>query len=77
VLGIGIAPGVSKIGQNDKIVFSRARGLGAASFFLIVLIVLIVLTGDGVDTPFDPNCPPSALMRQIGRIEEGRISGSS
>src|SRR4051812_28323981 len=23
------------------------------------------------------NCPPSALMRQIGRVEEGRISGSS
>ena len=22
-------------------------------------------------------CPPSALMRQIGRVEEGRISGSS
>ena len=25
----------------------------------------------------DCNCPPSALMRQIGRVEEGRISGSS
>jgi ABC-type sugar transport system permease subunit len=24
-----------------------------------------------------PNCPPSALMRQIGWVEEGRISGSS
>jgi hypothetical protein len=23
------------------------------------------------------NCPPSALMRQIGWVEEGRISGSS
>ena len=23
------------------------------------------------------HCPPSALMRQIGRVEEGRISGSS
>jgi hypothetical protein len=22
-------------------------------------------------------CPPSALMRQIGWVEEGRISGSS
>jgi DNA-binding transcriptional LysR family regulator len=24
-----------------------------------------------------PDCPPSALMRQIGWVEEGRISGSS
>ena len=23
------------------------------------------------------SCPPSSLMRQIGRVEEGRISGSS
>jgi hypothetical protein len=23
------------------------------------------------------NCPPSALVRQIGWVEEGRISGSS
>ncbi len=23
------------------------------------------------------DCPPSALMRQIGWVEEGRISGSS
>jgi hypothetical protein len=25
----------------------------------------------------DANCPPSAFVRQIGRVEEGRISGSS
>jgi len=25
----------------------------------------------------DDNCPPSALMGQIGWVEEGRISGSS
>jgi hypothetical protein len=25
----------------------------------------------------DRECPPSALMRQIGQVEEGRISGSS
>jgi hypothetical protein len=25
----------------------------------------------------DQLCPPSALMRQIGRVEEGRVSGSS
>jgi hypothetical protein len=24
-----------------------------------------------------PKCPPSALMRQKGRIEEGMVSGSS
>ncbi len=24
-----------------------------------------------------PYCPPSALVRQIGWVEEGRISGSS
>ena len=24
-----------------------------------------------------PQCPPSALMRQFGWVEEGRISGSS
>ena len=26
---------------------------------------------------FPCDCPPSALMRQIGWVEEGRISGSS
>jgi hypothetical protein len=27
--------------------------------------------------PAPSECPPSALMRQIGWVEEGRISGSS
>ncbi len=31
----------------------------------------------GISPEFWLNCPPSALMRQIGWVEEGRISGSS
>jgi hypothetical protein len=30
-----------------------------------------------MENPVGPNCPASALMRQIGRVEVGRISGSS
>ena len=41
------------------------------------------LSTDGARPAFDERierllkCPPSALMRQIGWVEEGRISGSS
>jgi cytochrome o ubiquinol oxidase subunit I len=33
----------------------------------------IILVGIGLQIA---QCPPSAPMRQIGRVEEGRISGS-
>jgi hypothetical protein len=39
-----------------------------------------VSTDQGLEQDFNSlhaQCPPSALMRQIGRVEEGRISGSS
>ena len=35
------------------------------------------LTGRGTVRCRTRTCPPSALMRQIGWVEEGRISGSS
>jgi DNA invertase Pin-like site-specific DNA recombinase len=33
--------------------------------------------GFNILTQFIEVCPPSALMRQVGWVEEGRISGSS
>ena len=38
---------------------------------------LLALKSGGKYFEFDPNCPPSALMRQNWQIEEGRVSGSS
>jgi ABC transporter substrate binding protein len=35
------------------------------------------VTGLSLTSPELAGCPPSALMRQIGWVQEGRISGSS
>jgi hypothetical protein len=45
------------------------KGLPAST--LEFLILTATRTGEVL------NCPPSALMRQVGWVEEGRISGSS
>ncbi len=61
-----------------------ARYAAAATLVLTVYTLfsagLVVLTYHrflGLSTQWLIHCPPSALMRQIGWVEEGRISGSS
>jgi hypothetical protein len=40
-------------------------------------VAALRLGGKNDETFWDGECPPSALVRQIGWVEEGRISGSS
>jgi hypothetical protein len=56
--------GVFYIGLGDQFDADKVKAYPPGS--------VIVLPGD--TSHF---CPPSALMRQIGWVEEGRISGSS
>jgi hypothetical protein len=57
---------------------SKADVSDATEAFLLCEDMLVRSYKDWIDREREcMECPPSALMRQIGWVEEGRISGSS
>jgi phage terminase large subunit len=77
---------IGGLDDNDRV--EKILGLEYASVFLneasqipyptaLIAFTRLAQVTRGIRQHAFVDCPPSAPMRQIGRVEEGRISGSS
>jgi len=71
-----LTPIAAKLAKYVRLLGSDRKGEIAAAFHALKR-TLESAGADFNDLGNRVECPPSALMRQIGWVEEGRISGSS